>query len=399
MEETIPHKKTRIKSIDFLRGIVMILMPLDHIRDFMSNSLYSPTNISHTTVGLFFTRYLANYCAPIFIFLAGTSMYLWHQKIQSTKKVSAFLFSRGLFLILLELTIIRTVWAFNFDLNFELCQIFWAIGFSMIFLSVIIYLPYFWIFSIGIIIVAGHNLLDYVHLNTTGPFTWLFQVLHGPAETQIHFFKKLTFQIEDPLLPWIGVMSLGYIFGKLYTFEWKKRRNYLWLIGLISITCFVILRLMNNYGNHLPWSVQKNGLFTFMSFINCEKYPPSLAFLLMYLGIAILSLILLEKITGKIADFFITFGKVPLAYYVVHVFYVHLIAVILALITYGQASWLFGNHCLIGGITDKFPQGYGYGLPIIYLIWFFVVITLYPFCKWYGNFKLKHKNIKFLRYI
>jgi uncharacterized membrane protein len=393
-----PHK--RVKSIDFLRGLVMILMPLDHVRDFLSNSIYSPFDIAHTTPSLFFTRVVVNFCAPVFIFLAGTSMFLWKSTGKDTKTVSFFLFTRGLLLILFELTIIRIVWAFNFDLAFQLCQIFWAIGWCMIFLSGIIFLPYWLIATLGGIIVAFTDFLSKIAPTAWGAFSGLYKILHGPGETQIHlFYNKVTLQIEDPLLPWIGVMALGYVFGKLYTFETAKRIKGLLIIGFSSIVAFVVLRYINVYRNPDVWHTQKNLIFTIMDFIKSQKYPASLDYLLFYLGFSVLLLAAFEKAQGKIAEFFITYGKVPLAYYVVHVFLIHTITVILALFTYGTASFLFSNHCLIGGIGADFPKGYGYSVPILYVIWIFAVLSLYPFCKWYRSIKEKYRNIKIFKYI
>ncbi len=391
--------RQRLKSIDLLRGIAMILMPLDHIRDFLSNSIYSPFDLNHTTPGLFFTRFLVNFCAPIFIFLAGTSMYLWESKGIAKNKVSFFLFTRGLLLIFLEFTLIRTVWAFNFDLSFELGQIFWAIGWSMIALSFLIKLPYWLIIVSGSILVTFHDLLDKVQPAAWGALSWLFKILHGPAETQIHLFKnKFTLQVEDPIIPWIGVIALGYAFGKIFLFDEKRRRKYLGLVSGSLFMFFIVIRLINIYGDPIPWHEYKSFIFSFMSFIKLTKYPPSLDYLLLYLSLSIFFLMVFDKCKGRICDFFITYGRVPLAYYVVHVFVVHSLAVILAYINYGKASWLFSNHNLIGGITSDFPVGYGFSTKMLYVFWVIVILLLYPFCRWYGNFKTKHKDIKILRY-
>jgi len=258
----------RIKSIDFLRGIAMVLMPLDHVRDFLSNSTYSPFDLDHTTPSLFFTRFLVNFCAPIFIFLAGTSMYLWESKGIEKRKVSFFLFTRGLLLIFLEFTIIRCVWAFNFDFSFILGQIFGAIGWSMIALSILIKLPYWLVIVFGSLIVILHNLLDKILPAAWGAFSWLFKILHGPGEAQIHLFdNKFILQIEDPIMPWIGVIALGYAFGKIFTFEEKRRRKYLGLLSGFLFMVFIVIRLINIYGNPLPWHDYKSSMLTIMSFI------------------------------------------------------------------------------------------------------------------------------------
>jgi uncharacterized membrane protein len=378
----------------------MILMPLDHIRDFLSNSLYSPFDIAHTTPALFFTRVVVNFCAPVFIFLAGTSMFLWKSSGKDTKTVSFFLFTRGLLLILFELTIIRTVWAFNFDLAYQLCQIFWAIGWCMISLSAIIFLPYWLIATLGGIIVTFTDFLSKIAPSARGAFSGLYKILHGPGEAHVSLFSnKVTLQIEDPLLPWIGVMALGFVFGKLYTYDVAKRVKGLLVIGFSAIAAFVVLRYFNIYGDPYIWQNQKNLIFTIMDFIKSQKYPASLDYLLFYLGFSVLLLAVFEKAKGRFAEFFITYGKVPLGYYVVHVFLIHTIAVVLAYFTYGTATFLFNNDILIGFYGPTFPIGYGYSVPVLYAIWVSVVLALYPYCKWYRGIKEKHRDIKILKYL
>jgi len=378
----------------------MILMPLDHVRDYLSNSIYSPTDLEHTTPGLFFTRLAANFCAPVFIFLAGTSMFLWKNQGKTAKEVSYFLFTRGLFLILMELTLIRTVWTFNFDWSFQLCQIFWAIGCSMVALSAFIYLPYWAIVLVGTFLIFSDNYIESLDPSVWGNFSGLFKILFGPGEAQVDLFNHhLILQIEDPIATWIGVITIGYAFGKIYTFECPKRIKSLFLLGCLFLSIFFVLRYFNLYGNPQPWELQKSLLFNIMSIINLEKYPVSLDFILLYLGLSFFILIFLEKVHGKISDFFISFGRVPFGYYVSHLFLIHSIAVFLSFVTYGKADWFFSNHCLIGGITPEFPIGFGYGLPTIYFLWVLVVFLLYPFCRWYGHIKSKYKSIKFLRYI
>jgi len=389
----------RIKSIDFLRGLVMLLMPLDHVRDFLSNSLFSPTNLQHTTVALFFTRAIVNFCAPVFIFLAGLSMFILKSRGRSTKEISFFLFTRGLLLIFFELTIIRTVWTFNFDLSFELLQIFWAIGCCMIALSAIIFLPYYLIAILSGLILLSSDFFSMLNATSFGSFSWLYKILFGPGETQIHLFQKITLQIEDPIFAWIGVISLGFVMGKIFILEPIKRRKMLLLFAFIFTTIFITIRFFNFYGNPAPWMEQKNLIFTIMSFLKVEKYPPSFDYIMLFLALALWVLWLMDKKDNKVTNFFITYGKVPLSYYVLHVFLIHLIAVILSYITYGKASWLFENHNLIGGITDAFPKGYGYNLATLYFIWIIVILMLYPFCRWYGSIKQKYKQIKFLKYI
>ena len=389
----------RIKSIDFLRGLVMILMPLDHVRDFLSNSLFSPTDLQHTTIALFFTRAVVNFCAPVFIFLAGLSMFILKSRGKTTKEISFFLFTRGLLLILFELTIIRTVWTFNFDLSFELLQIFWAIGCCMIALSGIIFLPYTLIGILSIVILISSDFFSMINIASIGSFSWIYKILFGPGEAQIHLFKNITLQIEDPIFAWIGVISLGLVMGKIFIFEPIKRKKMILLSASLFTIIFIIVRYFNFYGNPAPWAVQKNLIFTFMSFINAEKYPPSFDYIMLYLAIAFWVLWIMDKKDNKVTSFFITYGKVPLSYYIMHVFLIHLVAVILAYITYGKANWLFDNHALIGGITDAFPQGYGYNLPTLYFIWIIVILLLYPFCRWYGSVKQKYKHLKFLKYI
>lgn len=361
----------------------MVIMALDHTRDFfhLGISTGNPTDLATTTPFLFFTRWITHFCAPVFVLLSGTSAFLYGNK-RGTKSLSLFLLTRGIWLIFLEITLVRIGWTFNifFDSPF-MFQVIWAIGCSMVALSALVWLPRYVILTIGLLLVFGHNLLDSVSFEPqqAGYIPWA--ILHRPSP--LHAGPAFIFTLY-PILPWIGVMACGYVLGQLYVpdFSAQKRRNILWMVGFSALILFFVLRATNVYGDPEPWSTQKTPLFTFLSFINLEKYPPSLLFLLLLLGIALVKLPLLEKIHGWFAMFFITIGRVPLFYYLAHIYLIHISALAVFLIGGGRLSQLSSEHSPFG-----FPSSFGFSLPWVYLAWICIVIALYPLCRWYGHIK------------
>lgn len=398
-EGTVTPKKKRIISIDLLRGLVIILMALDHVREFFSSARFSPTDLSQTNLWLFLTRWVTHFCAPVFIFLAGTSAFLYQKRGRSKTETARFLLTRGLFLIVLEFTVIRFAVTFNFDYfspASTVAQVIWVIGISMVFLAALVFLPNWLITSIGILLIAFHNLFD---RGDSAPYlSWLWVVLHEPHILTLPFGVEI--KIAYPAIPWVGVMALGYTFGNtIATEEGKRRKTFFW-IGLSAVVGFVLIRALNIYGDPLRWTLQENPLFSALSFLNCTKYPPSLLFLLMTMGPALIILSFLSERETPLAKFLLVYGRVPLFFYILHFFLMHCMAILLAFIRYGTIpSWLFINNPVF--TTPPFPWGptdYGYSLWVVYLIWLAVVFLLYPACKWYMDFKKSH-SYPWLSYI
>jgi len=376
--------KKRIESIDILRGIIMVIMALDHTRDFFHKDAFTgdPLDLATTTPVLYFTRWITHFCAPIFVFLAGMSGWLQHQR-KTTKELSRFLITRGLWLILLEATIITL--GITADIHFGLLvlQTIWSIGISMIFLGLAIWMPFKLILTTGLLIFFGHNLLDFAEAARNGnvPLN---------ANHSIGFFY--------PILPWIGVMLMGYCSGKILTSfnPLQRNKSLLWTgIGLLFL--FVVLRTINVYGDPSHWSQQRNGTYTFLSFMNVTKYPPSLLYAAVTLGCAFIFLGLVKKTSGWISNIIIVYGRVPFFYYILHFYLLHSIAIIL---------YLQRGHTMAEGIKGvpnlpfKFAiPGEGYSLGIVYLVWIAVVIALYPLCKWYNNYKRNHREKWWLSYL
>ncbi|GAB3167907.1 DUF1624 domain-containing protein [Telluribacter humicola] len=380
-----PQTLTRVGSIDVLRGIVMVIMALDHTRDFLhvNGFYYDATDMATTTPTLFFTRWITHYCAPIFVFLAGTSAYLSGRK-KSPGQLSSFLFTRGLWLIFLELTIINFTFWFDITFSFLMLQVIWAIGFSMIVLSVLKFLPWGILLAVGLGIIAGHNALDGVSFpeGTTANLVW--SLLH--KQNFIRLDSGLTIGILYPVLPWIGVLITGYCFGRLYGsgYTMEQRKRVLLLIGLVAVAGFILLRYLNVYGDLRPWEIQRNGLYTFMSFLNTTKYPPSLLYLLMTLGPGMLLLYALEGRRFGWINFFSVYGRVPLFYYVLHFLVIHILAVV---------------GMLLSGVTwtelemqEGIPPEQGFSLGVVYLFWIGVVLFFYPLCLWYAGFKARQSS-------
>ena len=390
-------KSTRVESIDVLRGLVMIIMALDHTRDYfhLGSFFVDPTDLETTTPILFFTRFITHFCAPEFVFLAGTSAFLYGSK-KTKPELFKFLFTRGIWLILLELIVNNFIWTFDVTYSFPIFQVIWAIGFSMVCLSFLIYLPKKIILIIGIVLVAGHNLLDGIVMQGTSFKSIIWYILHQDQFLVLGPNKMIAFHY--PIIPWIGLMALGYCFGALYSkdFDATVRKKWLLRLGIGSISLFFILRGINVYGDLVPWTTQKNGVTTVMSFFNTTKYPPSLIFLLMTIGPSLLFLYLIENVKNKVTDIFVVFGRVPLFFYFLHVLVIHIAAIIGILIFGGNwqdmilTSDVFMNAKLIN---------YGYPLYAVYLIWIGLIIFLYPFSKKYMIYKSKNKDKWWLSYL
>lgn len=409
-------KSRRIDSIDLLRGIVMVIMMLDHTRDFVHRDAlqgFDPTDLSRTNVLLFFTRWITHFCAPVFVFLAGTGSYLQLMRGKSKTDLSRFLITRGLWLILLEFTVVRTSVVFNVDYRFlGIMQVIWVIGVSMILLAALIHLPLRVVAGFGIGMIALHNLLDRFKVqggwqgpDSPVPSYWakLYFILHQPFEAfPVVGFPSPVVVVIYPLLPWVGVMAAGYAFGALYQLDAQRRRRILLIMGSVATALFIILRAINLYGDPSHWSSQSSAVFTVLSFLNTTKYPPSLLFLLMTLGPAMFALAWFESdpdasaepepgrqsLSGKIRSAFITFGRVPLFFYLLQWSTAHLISVFVHLAAGRPIRWMFGSQ--IG--TSGPPPGAGFSLAVVYGCWIVGVILLYPLCKWFAGLKERRRS-------
>jgi uncharacterized membrane protein len=380
-----PAKGPRIDSVDFLRGLVIVVMALDHVRDYVTSVRFDPLDLTQTNAALFLTRWITHFCAPVFVFLAGTSAGLQAAAGKTKSELARFLLTRGLWLIFLELTVIYFGWTFNFTPSAFL-QVIWAIGVSMIVLAGLIFLPIPAIAAVAAILILGHNAFDAVSApqfaaptTGAGPVAWMF--LHHMGFTQA---GPVAVFVAYPLVPWVGVMALGYVFAGLYRMGEAERGTLLVRAGLVAFAAFAALRGFNIYGDPQPWSAQSGALKTALSFVNTSKYPPSLLFLLMTLGPSLIVLAFAERWRGAIHDFFVAFGRVPLFFYVIHIYLAHAAAAALAVGQGFPAQSLFVHFLFL-------PQGYGYGLGVVYLVWFAVVAALYPACVWFGRVKKRSR--------
>jgi len=391
-------KPARIESIDLLRGIVMIVMALDHVRDYFHADafLYDPTDMSKTTVVLFFTRWITHFCAPVFIFLAGTSAFLIGQR-KSKQQLSIFLLKRGFWLIFLELTIINFAWFFNFQFSLITLFVIWALGVGMIVLAACVHLPLKLTLAIGVLMVVGHNAFDNFHVEGNGGDAILWSMVHQFQGFPLS--KNYFLFVGYPIIPWIGVMMLGYCFGTFYQSSYSQatRRKILLYLGSALVGIFVLIRLINGYGDPHPWSTQPNPVFTVLSFINVTKYPPSLLYVLITLGPAILFLAVSESYYGSISQKIKILGRVPMFYYLLHLYLIHLLALTAALLTGYDASDMVFNTWVTNSPN---LAGYGFSLWVVYVVWISVVLILYPLCQWYDNYKgAQLKNKWWLSYI
>ena len=385
-----PSSTSRIASIDVIRGAVMILMAIDHVR------VYSGLPAGGPTPGIFFTRWITHFCAPAFIFLAGTSVFFYARK---RADASRFLLIRGFWLILLELTLLRLAWTFNFDFaHYEMAGVLWVIGWCMILMAALVKLPLATTGTIGVVIIACHNLIDsrlwqIVDGLNNSKFSGLWKILYvgfyaGPVQFGPNGPNLI---VLYSIIPWIGVMAAGYAFGKILLLESTQRTRLCLTIGLVAIALFLVLRGFNLYGDPRPWqlSVQHQdsspGMPALLSFLNCTKYPASLDFLLMTLGPIIALMPLLETARGTVARTIALFGRVPFFFYVLHIPLIHALALVVSKIRMGSISpWLFTNHPM--GNPEP-PEGYTWSLPLLYVIWAISIVILYFACRWFANVK------------
>jgi uncharacterized membrane protein len=378
-------KPARLDSVDLLRGIAMVVMALDHVRDFFHYAKFDPLDLTQTTPLLFITRWITHHCAPTFVFLAGTGAFLSLGRGKTKPELARFLLSRGAWLVLLELTIVRFGWTFNLDYSFAFGQVIWAIGWSMIVLAGLIFLPRGGLLAVSLGLIGLHNLTDGLQPSDFGSLGWLWQVLH--VQSPIEYAPGKVFLVIYPLIPWIGVMGAGFAFGSILQMEEKPRRRTLYRLGFGLIGLFVVLRALNVYGDPHPWTVQSTPIRTLLSFIDAHKYPPSLLYLLMTIGPAIAALPILERWKGRSADAIVVFGRVPLFYYVLHIPLIHLLAVLAALLAGQNLAALFGN-----GPPTMTDFAYGFSLKVVYGVWALVIVMLYFPCRWFAGVKRRRKE-------
>ncbi|QHS59669.1 DUF1624 domain-containing protein [Chitinophaga agri] len=380
-------KSRRIESIDLLRGIIMIIMSLDHVRDYFHaySYVYDPTDLQHTTGPIFLTRWITHYCAPTFMLLAGISACMYGAK-NGKKALSYFLFTRGLWLVFVELFFVTLAWTFNPHYPVFILQVIWAFGIAMILLSLLVQLPRKVLLPLGVLLIAAHNMLDNVHVPGDSIPAFIWSALHDPNFAGFQFgpFHPI---IGYPVLPWLGIITFGYCVGSLYTpaVTPEKRKQWLRNLGLGSILLFIVLRWMNIYGDRSPWSVQDNWLLTLFSFVNTTKYPPSLLFILMTTGPSLLFLAYAERPLNKLTAALTVFGRVPMFFYLLHIPLIHGLGVLAAALSgHGAASmvdlttWVTANDQL---------KGYGFSLPVVYGVWVLVIALLYPLSLWFSKYK------------
>jgi uncharacterized membrane protein len=381
--EAITVERARLESVDVVRGVIMIIMALDHTRDFFGPP-GSPTNLATASIALFFTRWITNICAPVFFLLTGTGAWLSLRK-RTRPELSRFLFTRGLWLIFLDLVLFRCLAVqFNFDYHTTVITVLWALGWSMIVLSVLVHLPASVVTTFGVVMVATHNLLD--SIKSANP---LWSILHSPnviLATPGHIVF-----LAYPLIPWIGVTAAGYGLGQIYAWQPARHQAFLLRFGIGLTIGFVILRAVNVYGDPSRWAAQRTPTYTVLSFLNTTKYPPSLLFLLMTLGPALLFLWSVDTHTPRLLRPALIIGKVPMFYYLVHFALIHVLAVIICYARYGHIHWMFESPDLAHFPVTP-PPGWGLTLPLVYLIWAFVVLAMYPLCRWYAAVKQRSNN-------
>jgi uncharacterized membrane protein len=362
---------SRILSVDIVRGLVMVLMALDHVRDWTTNVRFQPEDLSRSSAALFATRWVTHICAPTFFLLAGLGIGILMQRRVPPGGMSRYLITRGFWLLVLELVITPIGWQFGLRLVPAFALVLWALGWSMIVMAALVHAPRVVVAALSLLMIFGHNLLDPIRPDTLGAFRALWHMLHAPG-----FMVPNVLFIAYPLVPWVGVMALGYVLAAAYQWDANRRRRLLVTCGIAAVAMFVVLRALNWYGNPFPWSPQRTTALTIASFLNVLKYPPSLHFLLMTLGPALIALALAERARGRIAAWLSVYGRVPLFFYVAHIFVAHAVAVALALVQGGELR-------RIPVVTNpgSIPPWFGLPLPGVYLSWILVVALMYFPCR------------------
>ncbi len=385
-------RRARVVSVDALRGLVMIIMALDHTRDYFHAGAmaFLPEDLARTTVLLFFTRWVTHICAPVFMFAAGIGAFLWMRRGRTTGELSRFLWKRGFWLVVLEVTVLRLAMNFSLFSGPVVLTVLWALGFSMIALGFLVRLPVRALASLSLLMIALHNLTDSISASQLfGSVAWIWNILHQPGMIRA---GEMVILVGYPLVPWVAVMAAGFCFGHLIVMEGPpRRRQWLIRIGLGLTVAFFVIRGVNDYGDPSPWSWQVPGM-TILSFLKCTKYPPSLDFLLMTLGPAILLLAWMGAARFSKNNPLLVFGRVPLFYFLVHISVVHGLTIPFALVRYGKAGFLFSPLPSLGGSPQLYPPDYGFPLWVVYLVWLLVVLLMYPLCVWFARLKERRED-------
>ena len=371
--------RRRLDHVDLLRGLVMVIMVLDHVRAFFTNAHFDPTDLTRTDLALFGTRWITHFCAPVFVFLAGASAW-----IAGTRRIrgelSRFLLTRGLWLVFLEFTVITFGWYFTTELAIgAVAQVIWAIGASMVVLAALVHLPRLAVAGFGAALVLGHNLFDGLAPDQFGVLAPLWSVLHVPSHLEV----PRVF-MHYPLVPWVGVMALGFAAGPYIFAQDARAGRRLALAGVALTVAFILLRGLDGYGDHAHRAHEGGAALLLMSFLNTTKYPPSLLYLLMTIGPALVALAAFRRARGPLANVFVTFGRVPFLFYVAHLYLVHTLAVAAGVVQGFPAS-------AIRTVSIRLPADYGFGLPVVYAVWLGVVAVLYPICRRYAEVKARSR--------
>jgi uncharacterized membrane protein len=394
--QTATPATARQPAIDALRGLVMIIMALDHVRDFFHRQAMSfqPEDLAHTTPAIFFTRWVTHFCAPVFMATAGVAAFYWLQRGRTTGELSSFLWKRGFWLIVLELTVLRFAMFFSLTSGPVLLTVLWGLGWSMVLLGLLVHLPVRVLATISIAGILLHNLADPVQAARFGSFAWLWDVLHQNGAFGV---VGIIVVVGYPLIPWFAVMAAGFCFGSVMNLSPKRRQRIMLQLGSAMVIAFLVLRAINKYGDPRPWT-QTDSITTVLSFLRVNKYPPSLDYLLVTLGPALLLLAVFDKCKFGMLNPLLVFGRTPLFFFLAHFLAAHLLAFPLAAIRYGRIAFLLHPLPSMGGNAKLYPAGYGYSLCGVYLIWIAVVVMLYPLCVWFSRVK-QEKNFWWLLYL
>lgn len=385
---------TRLTSIDALRGAVMVIMALDHTRDFVHSGamLFRPEDLARTTPLLFFTRWITHFCAPVFFFLAGVGAFLWLDRDGSKPRLSRFLWTRGLWLVLIEVTVMRAAMNFSIGPPYPiLLVVLTALGLSMIALAALIYVPVRILAAGSVVVIALHNGLDGIRAADLGAWGWTWTLLHQPGPIVV---GGIVIFVAYPVLAWGAVMASGFCFGRVFRLEPERRRRVLVGTGSALIAAFAILRAVNVYGDPAPWTAQAAAVPTVLSFLNTTKYPPSLQFLLMTLGPALLLLAYLDtRRLGREHPLAVV-GRVPFFFYIAHFWTIHVLSSLMSWFQYGHRSFafLFSPLPSMGGAPELFPAGFGYPLWGVYAVWATVIALMYPLCRWFAGVKARRRD-------